>query len=212
MFSEYPAREDVKTLGEQPRSVNSQRRPYRMTNRAEQVERTRERIIEATVELHGSLGPAYTTVSAIAEAAGVTRLTVYRHFPDTDALFAACTAHWASQQRMPDLDAWGELPDPRARLRFALTDLYRFFGEAEPMLMRSARDWDALPEFVKVRNREREQARIEAILSAWPPHQQTATRRGLIGHAVAFGTWRSLRVLHQLNPNAAVAAMVRMVG
>ncbi len=203
---------DVNILGEQLRSTKSQRRAYRMTNRADQVDRTRDRIIEATVELHGSLGPAHTTVSAIAQAAGVTRLTVYRHFPDNDALFAACTTHWAAQQRMPDLDAWRELPDPTARLRFALTDLYRFFGEAEQMLTRSSRDWDDLPEFVRTISREREQARIDAILSAWPRHQRTATRRGLIGHATAFRTWRSLCIEQGLSPNTAAAAMVRMLG
>lgn len=183
-----------------------------MTNRAEQVDQTHARIVQATVELHQSLGPAYTTVSAIAEAAGVTRLTIYRHFPDTDALFDACTTHWASQQRMPDLEAWMKLPDPRDRLEFALADLYRFFTDAEPMLMRSNRDWDALPEFVQIRSRERDEARIEAILSAWPRRQRTPTRRGLVGHAVAFGTWRSLCIIQGLSRNAAVTAMVRIVG
>lgn len=182
-----------------------------MTNRADQVDQTRERIIEATVDLHGSLGPAYTTVSAIAQHAGVTRLTVYRHFPDNDALFAACTAHWAAQQRMPDLDAWRELPDPATRLNFALTDLYRFFAEAQQMLTLSSRDWDELPEFVQTSTQQLEKARIDAILSAWPRHQRTGTRRGLIGHATAFRTWRSLCIEQGLSPKAAVAAMVRML-
>ena len=54
-------------------------------------------IVAAAVALHGRVGPANTTVSAIAEAAGATRVTVYPHFPDEDALFAACTSHWAAQ-------------------------------------------------------------------------------------------------------------------
>ena len=87
-------------LSEQQRSSNS--RVYRMARRADNVTGTRQRIVEATVALHGTVGPAATTVSAIAEAAGVTRLTVYRHFPDEDALFAACTAHWAAGQVLPD--------------------------------------------------------------------------------------------------------------
>ena len=77
-----------------------------MRRRAEQVDRTRQRIVEATVELHGSVGPAATTIAAIAEAAGVTRLTVYRHFPDEDALFAARSAHWLARQQLPDPAAW----------------------------------------------------------------------------------------------------------
>src|SRR5215471_19726118 len=85
-------------LSEQDRSPNP--RPYRMRRRAEQVDQTRQRIVAATVQLHGTLGPAATTIAAIAEAAGVTRLTVYRHFPDDAALFGACSAHWISRQQL----------------------------------------------------------------------------------------------------------------
>jgi AcrR family transcriptional regulator len=182
-----------------------------MTARADQVEQTRKRIVEAAVALHGSVGPANTTVAAIAAAAGVTRLTVYRHFPDDDALFAACTAHWATQQQMPNLDAWLAEPDPAKRVRAALTDLYRFFADAEPMLTRSARDRDALPEFLRQRNRDRDAARVEAVLSAWPSRQRTSTRRALVGHALAFGTWRSLCFEQGLPSDEAVDAMVRLI-
>ena len=78
------------------------------------MDQTRQRIVEATVELHGSVGPAATTIAAIAEAAGVTRLTVYRHFPDDGALFAACSAHWISRQQLPDPGAWSQIDDPAA--------------------------------------------------------------------------------------------------
>jgi len=80
-------------------------RPYRMSKRAEQVAYTRLRIVEATVELHGTIGPAGTTVMGIAEQAGVTRATVYRHFPDEDALFRACSAHWRARQDPPTLSS-----------------------------------------------------------------------------------------------------------
>ena len=72
-----------------------------MRARQESVEQTRLRITEATMHLHETLGPAATTVSAIAEEAGVTRLTVYRHFPDDEALFAACSAHWRELHPRP---------------------------------------------------------------------------------------------------------------
>src|SRR5262245_53973304 len=79
----------VKTLSEHGRTSNSRR--YTMQRRAEQVDQTRQRIIDATVQLHGTIGPAATTIAGIAEAAGVTRLTVYRHFPDEATLFEACS-------------------------------------------------------------------------------------------------------------------------
>jgi AcrR family transcriptional regulator len=182
-----------------------------MTKRAELVDQTRQRIVDATVELHGTVGPGRTTVAAIAEAAGVTRLTVYRHFPDDDALFAACTAHWASQQRLPDITSWLRIADPEARAEAALDDVYRFYEQAAPMLTLGARDVDALPEFVRVRNQENASDRASAVLQAWPARQRTKTRRALVGHALAFATWRSLCVEQGLSRRAAVSAMSRLV-
>lgn len=182
-----------------------------MRARANQVEQTRQRIVDATVALHSSIGPAYTTVSAIAETAGLSRVTVYQHFPDDDALFAACTSHWAAQQQMPDLDAWLAESDPAMRLKVALTDLYRFFGDAESLLTCASRDREALPEFVRRRNQERDDARVEAVLSAWPGRQRTSTRRALVAHALDFSTWRSLCYEHGLPRRAAVEAMTRLV-
>src|SRR5215472_17282594 len=121
-------------------------RAYRMRARAEQVARTRQRIVDAAVELHGTVGPAATTIAAIADQAGVTRLTVYRHFPDEAALFGACSAHWASRQQLPDPGAWSGIGDPAARLRAGLADLYRFFRAGAAMLNCLYRDFAALPE------------------------------------------------------------------
>jgi AcrR family transcriptional regulator len=182
-----------------------------MIKRAEQVEETRQRIIAATVRLHGTVGPANTTVSAIAELAGVTRVTVYRHFPDADALFAACTSHWAARQRMPDLAGWRSVPAPADRAETALTDLYRFFHDAEPMLALTTRDRDVLPDFVRKRNQQTTQAQIDALLGAWPPRQRTTRRRALVGHAMSFATWRSLCVDQALPQRDAIAAMTRLV-
>src|SRR3954469_5498090 len=169
-----------------------------MVKRAQQIDETRKRIVAATVELHGTIGPANTTVSAIAEAAGGTRVPGYRDFPDEDALFAACTSHWAAQQRMPDLAGWRAIPAREDRARAALTDLYRFFQGAEPMLTLTTRDREALPEFVRQRNQQTTETQIDALLEAWPNRQRTKRRRSLIGHALSFTTWHSLCVDHAL--------------
>jgi AcrR family transcriptional regulator len=184
---------------------------YRMVKRARQIEETRTRIVAATVELHGTVGPANTTVSAVAQVAGVTRVTVYRHFPDEDALFAACTSHWAAQQRMPDLTGWRAIPAPEDRALAALADLYRFFHEAEPMLTRITRDREALPDFVRQRNQQTTEAQVEALLGAWPPRLRTKRRRGLAGHAMSFTTWHSLCVDQALRQSDAVTAMTRLI-
>ena len=82
------------------------KRRYRKRRRAELEDETRRRITEAAVELHGTVGPARTTISAVAERAGVQRATLYRHFPDEEALFDACSSHWAAQHPLPDLADW----------------------------------------------------------------------------------------------------------
>ena len=196
--------------GEQ-RPASPARAEYRMVKRAEQVDETRKRIVAATVELHGTVGPAKTTVSAIAEKAGVTRVTVYRHFPDEDALFTACTAHWAAGRRMPDLDGWRAIPTPETRVAAALADLYRFFQEAEPMLTLTTRDREALPAFVRQRTQQTTETQVDVLLEAWPSSQRTKRRRALAGHAMSFATWRSLCVDQALRPSDAVAAMTRLV-
>src|SRR3954451_20731495 len=99
--------------------MSDQKRPYRMKRRAELEELTRKRITESTVELHQELGPARTSVSAIAERAGVRRSTVYRHFPDEHALFAACSAHWRAANPPPDPAAWAAIVDAPERTRTA---------------------------------------------------------------------------------------------
>jgi AcrR family transcriptional regulator len=105
-------------------SAHLERRRYRKRRRAELEAQTRLRITEAAVELHGSVGPARTTISAVADRAGVQRATVYRHFRDEDALFEACSSHWMAQHPLPDAVAWSAIEDPDERLRTALHELY----------------------------------------------------------------------------------------
>lgn len=183
-------------------------RGYRMHKRAADIAATRQGIVEAAVALHGSVGPAATTISAVAEEAGVTRLTVYRHFPDADALFAACSAHWASGQTLPDVEAWRRVSDPEGRLRTGLADLYRFYAEGEPMLTRVRRDRDVLPTAIRDRTAATEALQRDALLAAFTA--RGARRRRLsavLGHATSFWTWRSLCVDQGLSQSEAVEAM-----
>jgi AcrR family transcriptional regulator len=195
----------VNALTDQVRS--SKTRAYRMRQRAENVEETRRRIVEATTELHESIGPAHTTIAGIAERAGVTRLTVYRHFPDDETLFLACSAHWRAQQRLPDPEAWRRVADAEERLRAGLTDLYRFYRDGEPMLRSIYRDLDALPatlrEGLSAREIEYRDVLLEPFGRARRHHQLLAA----VGHAVSFWTWRSLCIDHGLSNRSAVGSM-----
>ena len=183
-----------------------------MRRRAEQVNQTRQRIVEATVQLHGSVGPAATTIAAIAQAAGVTRLTVYRHFPDDAALFAACSAHWSSGQQLPDPGAWAGIGDPAARLRAGLADLYRFYRAGAGLLTCIYRDFAALPEAHQQVLRDQD-ALVGDVLTApfGGAGDERRRRRAVIGHATSFWTWRSLCLDHGLTDAEAVDAMTAMV-
>src|ERR1700716_4018125 len=107
--------------------MTDKKRPYRMKARAELQQRTRHRITESAAALHGTLGPSRTSMSAVAEHAGVRRSTLYRHFPDESALFEACTAHWVSEHPLPDSGSWAAVRDPGERLHRALTELYAYY-------------------------------------------------------------------------------------
>jgi len=183
-----------------------------MNKRAEQVDETRQRIIEATVEVHRTVGPAAGSISAIAELAGVTRLTVYRHFPDETALFAACTAHWMASQTPPNPQAWAAIEDPAERLRTGLADIYRYYRAGEQMLTNIFRDKTTLPAANRNGLDERDR-QFTDLLAA--PFSVTPARsrllRALIGHAISFWTWRSLCVDQQLSDTQAVRAMAALI-
>ena len=172
-----------------------EKRPYRKKARAESEEQTRRRITESAVELHGTVGPARTSISAVAERAGVRRSTVYRHFPDEAALFDACSTHWAVHNPPPDLEAWAAIGDPDARLLTALGEVYAFYRRNERMLANLYRDESTMP---LVAERFTAFAGYLAaardVLVRGRPERGRARRRVMaaVGHGLAFATWRSL--------------------
>ena len=197
-------------LTEHKRSPNT--RAYRMAKRADDIAETRRRIVDAAVRLHGTIGPAATTISAIAEEAGVTRLTVYRHFPDDSALFAACSQHWAAGQVLPNPSLWSELADPAQRLSVGLSDLYRFYRTGEPMLTNVRRDRAAVPTELLKRTDATDALYRDALLQPFAVRGTRRRRvRAVLGHSVSFWTWRSMCIDNGLTNHEATEAMVAMV-
>jgi AcrR family transcriptional regulator len=192
-----------------------EKRPYRMKRRAELEEMTRRRITESAVALHGTLGPARTSISALAEHAGVRRSTVYRHFPDEAALFAACTAHWMADHPVPDIGAWAAIEDPDARLRAALDALYPYYRRTARMLENLIRD-ETVSELVRENfagYRQYLAAARDALVRGRRSRGRARTReRAAIGHALAFATWRSLALDEGLDDAQAAELMARLAG
>lgn len=182
-----------------------------MRKRAADVDRTRQRIVEATVGLHRTVG-LDATVTDIAEAAGVTRATVYRHFPDDAALFAACSSHWRSQQRLPAPSRWKVGESGGLGLRTALADLYRYYAEGADLLTNVYRTLDRLPPDVARANADETAGWRQDILEIVdpPPDRRPATE-AVVAHVTSFPTWRSLVVEHGVAEGAAVELMAGLV-
>ena len=186
-------------------------RRYELKQRAESATATRMRIVAATIELHNSLGPARTTISAIAERAGVQRLTVYRHFPDERTLFEACSGHWQAQNPAPDPSTWVAIKDPEERLRTALIAIYVFYRATEGMTGNLLRDLPDSPVMQEVAAPYLEywQTVREALEHGWKARGRRRTLlRAVIGHAVEFETWRSLTRREGLDDVVAAETMM----
>jgi shikimate kinase len=166
-------------------------RPYRLQARAAAMDATRRRITRAAVELHGTVGPAATTMSAVADRAGVTRATLYRHFPDTATLFAACSAEFLAAHPRPDPARWPAAGDPARRLVDALVELYAYYRSTEAMRANLLRDLAVLPPAIAAGVAGLPEVMREALTADWPADTRPL-RRAALGHALAFETWRSL--------------------
>ncbi len=188
---------------------STERRRYRKTKRTENEARTKGRIVEAAEALHGTLGPGRTTVSAIAERAGVTRATVYRHFPDAESLFLACSAQWMSRQPIPDPDTWTQV-DPLRRLGAGMVDIYRYYQAGAQMISLIHRDAEAVPPRVAANRAAAERRWLTQLLEPFPGRRDRIVRAA-VAHAAAYSTWRSLCVTQGLSNRSAVDLMVGMV-
>jgi AcrR family transcriptional regulator len=169
--------------------MSHEKRKYELKKRADDMAATHRRITEAAIALHGTVGPSRTTLSAVAERAGVERRTLYRHFPTEADLFDACSAHYFSANPLPDLEGWRAIRDPAERLEHALGELYGYYERNAPMFANALRDAE-LSDLARG---------AIAPLHEYLDHAATilVTGRGrlraaAVRHALAFSTWQSL--------------------
>lgn len=188
-------------------------RKYQQKRRAEQQERTRRRIVDAAVDLHGTIGPARTTIAALAERAGVERPTVYRHFPTLPSLLQACSSQHRAEHPPPDPRNWLSIRDLDARMRQGLGELYAYYAEHETRIWLILRDLEEMPElrpFAAHRIAHRQRVR-DVLASAFPDRgARRKLRLAALGHAADFFTWRTLR-RQGLTNEEAVELMIGLV-
>jgi AcrR family transcriptional regulator len=194
--------------------MSNKKRPYKMKRRAELEAQTKQRITESAVELHGTLGPARTSMKAVAEHAGVPRSTVYRHFADEEELFGACSAHWAAENPPPDITQWEKIDDPDDRFEAALDELYAYYRRAGGMLDKLLRDQAQVPIVAKLfaPYHQFQELVAEILMRGRGLRGKARTRtRAAIGHAIAFRTYQQLTEEGELSDAEAADLMRRLV-
>ena len=194
------------------RSPKIEKRTYRQRQRADNTAETHRLLAKAAFELHDTIGPSRTTVSAIAERAGVQRLTVYRHFPDDAAIFAACTAYSFEHDPPPNPERWRAIADPNERLAFALRDVYGYYAKKRQLLSNLYRDAelpvvaDALARRQQVLGRG-----VGFLLEGRFRPRDVKRLRAVLGHVLDFATWRSLSETQGLSQPATIETALRFV-
>ncbi|TMF85491.1 MAG: TetR family transcriptional regulator [Chloroflexi bacterium] len=108
-------------------------RRYQMATRERAVQETRQRIIDAAISLHAQRGVIATNWEEIAEGAGVSTATVYRHFPSLGELVPACAR--------TAFEAGASLPTP-AQAAAAFAGLTRPAPRIERLIRESCRCYE----------------------------------------------------------------------
>jgi AcrR family transcriptional regulator len=184
-------------------------RRYELKRRAERQDTTRQRIVDATIELHKSIGAAQTTISEIAKRAGVGRVTVYRHFPDEGTLFAACSGHYFAQHPYPKIKRWRQIPDPHDRLRTGLSESYAWHDENQQMIamaLAEARDLPVMAPYHRFWD-----SAAETLATGWRLRgHRRSDLKAAIALALSFDTHRTLTREQMLTNNQAIKLMIRL--
>jgi AcrR family transcriptional regulator len=184
-------------------------RTYTLKKRAEQQAETRRRIVEAAVELHSSVGPALTTLSQVAERAGVQRHTLYAHFPDERSLYMACSGLTMERDPLPDAEVWRTVEDPRERLSVGLLAIYGWYernAELAACVLRDA-EYHPLTREIAALRFGPYWAAYQEVLGA----KLSLKQRAVLGLALSFFTWRTLVREGGLEQEAAVRTMVNAI-
>ena len=193
---------------------NVRKRTYRKRKRARQEAETRRRITEAVVELHRTVGPARTTVTEVAELAGVSRMTVYNHFPTDADLIEACSTHWSARNPAPPPSSWADVAVGPERLAAALGDVYRWYRGAQDMMERVLRDAPIvapLGELMDARWQPYVEEVVRSLAASWPAEAgRTQALEAALRLAVDFHTWQVLK-RSGMDDDQAVDLAVRMV-
>jgi AcrR family transcriptional regulator len=190
--------------------TNIMKRSYQLKRRAETQGRTRQKIIDAAIELHQKKGLAATKISDIAARAKVGKVTVYRHFPDEAALVGACSGRYFQRHPLPDIEDWRRIQDASERLRQGLRDTYSYHGTTEPMMTRILAEARDHPVMVPYHAHWRRA--VDVLAAAWPTSALgKASLKAALALALGFDTWHLLVRTRRLTDDQAIELMTRLM-
>jgi len=162
-----------------------------MRRRSSVVEQTRQRIVDATVDLHNEKGVIGTSMQDIAERAGVALATVYRHFPSIEDLVPACGHRNMELNPLPTEAILDELHTGEECVPVAVEALYTHYERGRRPYEVGRAESVTLP--VMARLMDEVAAHVAALVTAATrPFEPDAKRLGLAIGLCDFGVWRSL--------------------
>ena len=168
-------------------TTKSRRRHYRLGRRAETSGETRQRLVEATSQLHAERGIAETSMKDIAERAGVSVGTVYHHFPSYGDAIVACGAYTAEQVPAPTSAIFVGAAGRDERVRRLARALFDYY-ERVPALESVRRD-RALSPALDAYAREEARNRRKLVAEAVGPDGPAALAAALLD----LGSYLALR-------------------
>ena len=169
----------------------------------------RARIIQAMVELVAA-GDPDPNADAVAEKAGLSVRTVFRHFEDKDAIFHAIDDLLVAAYQ-PLLTAAYRSEHWKGQL-FELIARRCTINEAAAVFRISAVMERYRSQFIAAKYRRLHAGEKRMLDAVLPPELQTSTQAGrAILIACSFDTWRLLRQDEELPPAEVEAAMRQLV-
>jgi AcrR family transcriptional regulator len=177
-------------------------RSYDNRLRQEHAEQTRERILEALAEELGDVPLDELSVSGVARRAGVSEPTVYRHFPNRQAMLDAFVARWRAQPAGPRLTSLAELADQ-------VPDVFAHF-EANRRMVVAANRPHSIASKTDAPSRARRMRAFQELAAPAVAHLEpdaAAAITAIIRQVFSSRTWVSLVEEYGLSPEQAVTGV-----
>ena len=162
-------------------------RRYRLGRRAETTQETRLRLVEATFQLHAERGIADTSMTDIAERAGVSVGTVYHHFPSYADAIVACGAYTSEHAPAPTAAVFEGAATRRERVACLARALFDYYERVPALesVRRDRRFSRSLDAFAREEVRNRRRLAAQAVGAGGPV--------ALVAALTDIDVYRSLR-------------------